>query len=83
MILIKVGRGMARYNLAGSFTKTSIYNFHIFRSIETIILIWFFELQQRVHIKMDKIPYRRCEALPQGRTFPAVCSMEFQKTNLI
>jgi len=32
---------------------------------------------------MDKIPYRRCEALPQGRTFPAVCCRELQKTNLI
>jgi hypothetical protein len=83
MILVKVGRWMARYNLAGSFTKMSIYNFHIFRSIETIILIWFFELPQCAQIKMDKIPYRRCEALPQGRTFPAVCCRELQKTNLI
>jgi len=32
-----------------------------------------FELQQRANIKMEKIPYGRCEALPQGRTFPAAC----------
>jgi len=30
---------------------------------------------------MDKIPYSRCEALPQGRTFPAPSAGSFNTPN--
>jgi hypothetical protein len=28
--------------------------------------------------KLDRIPYGRCEALPNGRTFPVACGGELQ-----